>query len=484
MDKADQHQPTATRPKDVAISFGLIGLGTMGSNLALNIAENGFDLAVHNRTFDRTEEFLNSAGPLAERLTGAQTLPDLVAALTAPRAIILMVPAGDPVDQQIAALQPLLAPGDMIIDAGNADFNDTRRRVATLAEAGIDFVGMGVSGGAEGARHGPSIMVGSALPAWQAIRPMVLAIAARFHGEPCAERFGNDGAGHFVKTVHNGIEYADMQLIAEVWGMLRDGNGATPAAAGELFERWNRGPLASYLVEITATVLRTEDPASARPMVDLILDRAGQKGTGRWTLIEALKLGQSATTIEAAVAARAVSAQRDLRLLAADRFGPAPGTEASAFDAGDLESALLAGKIMAYAQGFVLLAEARRAFDWDLDLARVAQIWRAGCIIRSDLLDEMADGFRGAGLPHDNLLLAPVFSDLVQQTVPALRRVVCQAVSMGLPVPALSAGLGYFDGIRQARGTADLIQAQRDFFGEHGFERVDRQGQHHGPWGN
>ncbi|OWU78861.1 6-phosphogluconate dehydrogenase [Loktanella sp. 22II-4b] len=459
----------------------MIGLGTMGSNLALNIAASGFPLVVQNRTHARTEEFLADAGPLEDKLAGAETPNQLVAALQPPRAIILMVPAGAPVDQQIAALAPLLSPGDMIIDAGNADFNDTRRRATELAEAGLVHVGMGVSGGAEGARHGPSIMVGTTPEAWQAIRPMVNAIAARFRGDPCADRLGGDGAGHFVKTVHNGIEYADMQLIAEVWGLLRDGNGAAPAEAGRLFGEWNKGPLSSYLVEITATVLGTEDPASGRPMVELILDRAGQKGTGRWTLIEALKLGQSATTIEAAVAARAVSAQRELRLEASTRFD-APGDGATPFDEDDLEAALLAAKIMAYAQGFILLAEARRAFDWDMKLSRVAEIWRAGCIIRSALLDGMAEALSGKGPAHDNLLLAPSFAKMVGRTVPALRRVVCQAATQGLPVPALSAALGYFDGIRQARGTADLIQAQRDFFGEHGFERIDRDGQHHGPW--
>jgi 6-phosphogluconate dehydrogenase len=462
--------------------FGLIGLGTMGSNLALNIAEKGHDLVVWNRGDSRTGEFLEEAGPLASRFTGADTIPELVEAMSPPRAIILMIPAGAPVDETVAILRPLLSPGDMIIDAGNGDFNDTRRRVAELEGSGIELVGMGVSGGAEGARHGPSIMVGGSQAAWEAIAPVICAIAAQYEGQPCAAYLGEDGAGHFVKTVHNGIEYADMQLIAEVWGLLRDANGATAKDASALFAQWNEGPLASYLVEITAHVLRTEDPASGRPMVELILDRAGQKGTGRWTLIEALKLGQSATTIEAAVAARSLSAMIEQRQMGAELYGGLGGDPATTYLPAELEAALLAARIVAYAQGFSLLSEAREAFGWSMDLSRVAEIWRAGCIIRSALLDPIAEDFR-SGLPHDNLLLSRGMADRLQEALPALRRTVSAATAAGHPVPALAAALGYFDSLRQSRGTTDLIQAQRDFFGEHGFERVDAEGQHHGPWG-
>ncbi|MEO0767673.1 MAG: NAD(P)-binding domain-containing protein, partial [Pseudomonadota bacterium] len=283
--------------------IGLTGLGTMGAALSLNIAEKGFQIAVHNRSAERTAAFVDEAGELAEMITPTDDLATLAAAIDRPRAILLMVPAGDPVDDVIDGLLPHLDPGDLIIDAGNANFHDTRRREAALQEKGFNFIGMGVSGGEDGARHGPSMMVGGPLDSYPAIQDIIEAIAARYKDLPCAAHLGPDGAGHFVKTVHNGIEYADMQLIAEVWGMLRDGQGRTPASAAALLNEWNGGPLHSYLIEITAEVLAAIDPETKAPMVDVILDRAGQKGTGRWTLIEALTMGQSATTIEAAVAA-------------------------------------------------------------------------------------------------------------------------------------------------------------------------------------
>ncbi len=464
--------------------IGLIGLGVMGANLALNIAEKGFPVAVHNRTTSVIGDFIAGAGDLADRLVPARTPAALAAALAPPRAIIVMVKAGAAVDATIDALKPHLDEGDILIDAGNADFNDTRRREAALKKQGLRFIGMGVSGGEEGARHGPSIMVGGEAAAYAEIAEIVEAVAARYQDSPCAAHLGPDGAGHFVKTVHNGIEYADMQMIAEIFGLLRIGEGRSPAQIGALFAEWNGGPLKSYLAEITARVLAASDPETGRPMVDVILDRAGQKGTGRWTVIEALKLGQSASTIEAAVGARSWSAAKDLRGIAAERLAPAANSEAGprVLD-GDLEKALLAARIVAYSQGFSLLAAASEEFGWPLDLSRIAEIWRAGCIIRSALLDDIATAFR-ADLPGSSLILAPAFARMLEGSVAALRRTVARAALGGLPVPALAAALGYYDTMRHATGTAALIQAQRDFFGAHGFERVDKDGDgHHGPWG-
>ncbi len=341
--------------------IGLIGLGTMGANLALNIAEKGFEVAVHNRTTSIIARFLDEAGPLRDRLVGCDDLRALVGAVERPRTVILMVPAGEAVDAVIDALAPLLEAGDTIVDAGNADFNDTRRRGPELAERDLRFLGMGVSGGEEGARHGPSIMVGGSEEAYAPIRDVIEAIAARYQDTPCAALVGPDGAGHFVKTVHNGIEYGDMQLIADVYGLLRDGGGRGAEDIGELFATWNEGPLHSYLVEITAKVLAAKDEATGGPAVDAILDRAGQKGTGRWTLIEALKLGQSASVIEAAVAARAWSAMKTAREAGADLYGEVETATASPVLDADLEEALLAGRIIAYGQGFALLADASRA---------------------------------------------------------------------------------------------------------------------------
>ncbi|MBT8455870.1 MAG: NADP-dependent phosphogluconate dehydrogenase [Alphaproteobacteria bacterium] len=461
--------------------IGLTGLGTMGAALSLNIAEKGFEIAVHNRSEGRTQALMERAGDLAARMTPTANLAELVAAIEPPRAVIVMVPAGAPVDAVIEKLLEHLETGDMIVDAGNADFHDTRRREAALAEREIGFVGMGVSGGEEGARHGPSIMVGGPEASYARLEEIVEAIAAKYQGAPCAAHLGPDGAGHFVKTVHNGIEYADMQLIAEVYGMLRYGQGRKPAQMAELFEVWNGGPLHSYLVEITAEVLAATDPETGAPMVDVILDRAGQKGTGRWTLIEALGLGQTATAIEAAVAARSWSSAKEAREAGAQILA-APKEKCRPVLDTDLEEALLAARIIAYGQGMSLLAAASEEYGWNLDLAQVAEIWRAGCIIRSSLLDEIASAVR-AGLPHQMLIFAPGPAERLAQCVPALRRVVATGVAGGLPMPAMAAALGMYDTMRTARGTTDLIQAQRDFFGAHGFERVDAEGAHHGPWG-
>lgn len=461
-------------------AIGLIGLGTMGSALALNIADNGYKIAVTNRTVSRVAEFAKDAGELAKNIVGCDGIEGFVASLQTPRAIILMVPAGQAFDDQIETLKPYLDKGDTLIDAGNTNFHDTRRRESSLSSEGFRFVGMGVSGGEEGARFGPSIMVGGPVESFKPIEPIIKAISAKYQGDPCAAHLGPDGAGHFVKTVHNGIEYADMQLIAEVWGILRDGQGKSASEVGALFDRWNEGELKSYLVEITGKALAATDEKTGKPMVDIILDRAGQKGTGRWTVIEALGLGQSASTIEAAVGARSWSAAKDVREVGSGILIAKPqGSPDVSED--DLAEALLAARILAYAQGFDILSAASQTYDWNLDMARIAEIWRAGCIIRSALLDDISAAFRG-DMPKERLIFAPAFAARLNAGADALRRVVSSAALNGQPTPAFSAALAYLDTMRQARGTTDLVQAQRDFFGAHGFERVDMEGAHHGPW--
>jgi len=461
--------------------FAVIGLGTMGAALALNIAEKGFDVAIHNRSQARADALVAGAGALADRLTPAATLEDLVAVMKPPRAILLMVPAGQPVDDQIAALLPLLAEGDLIIDGGNSSFHDSERRAVAVEAAGKRFIGLGVSGGEDGARHGPSLMAGGSRDAWDRAAPVLTAIAATYQDEPCAALLGAAGAGHFVKMVHNGIEYADMQMIAEAYGIMRDGLGRTPPAMAETFARWNDGPLRSYLIEISAAVLEAADPKTGKPMIDMIVDRAGQKGTGRWTAIEAQELGTPVPVIDAAVTARNVSARLEERRQAADRFGePARQLPHDAVADADLESALIAGKIVCYAQGFAMLADGAKDNGWDLHLADVARVWRAGCIIRSAMLDDMATALEKA--PDASLLLAPFFAELMERHMAGLRKVVTTANGHGLPVPALSAALNWFDMMSTARSTANMIQGQRDYFGAHGFERLDEDGTHHGPW--
>ncbi len=460
--------------------IGLTGLGTMGAALSLNMAEKGFKVAIHNRSRGRTDDLINQAEDLAKNLVAIDDLSDFATSLKAPRVIILMVPAGGPVDQVIDALLPHLDQGDTLVDAGNADFNETQRREAELAAKGFGFVGMGVSGGEEGASHGPSIMVGGPKASYDTLGPIVEAISARYRDDPCAAWLGPDGAGHFVKTVHNGIEYADMQLIAEVWGLLK-ASGRSYKEGAALFAEWNEGPLQSYLVEITSEVLSAKDAETGQSLLEIVLDVAGQKGTGRWTVIEALKLGQSASTIEAAVGARSWSTELTARSLGEDLLSDGETKPKPILD-GDLEKALLAARVIGYSQGLTLLSKASTEFNWDLDLARIAEIWRAGCIIRSALLDDIAKAAR-AGMPEDQLILSPAFVDRLSATVPALRRVTVAAMCSGAPVPAFAAALSYYDTMRFSRGTADLIQGQRDFFGRHGFRRRDKDGDgYHGPW--
>ncbi|SHI75657.1 NADP-dependent phosphogluconate dehydrogenase [Wenxinia saemankumensis] len=463
---------------DGTAEIGLIGLGTMGSALALNIAEKGFDIAVWNRTPEVTRDFAKEAGELAPRVTPTETLEELVAAIAEPRAIILMVPAGDPVDQQMAALRPLLGPDDLIIDAGNANFHDTNRRAA---EDGGPFLGIGVSGGEEGARHGPAIMGGGDRANWDRVAHILTAISAKYQDHPCAAWMGEEGAGHFVKAVHNGIEYADMQMIAEIYGILRDGMGMEAAEIGDVFERWNDGPLDSYLVEISAKVAKATDAATGRPLLSVIEDAAGQKGTGRWTVIEAQHLGAPIPAIDSAVMARNVSARRDLRAEGERLFGRGPETMPDAPALETLEKALIAGKIMCYAQGFSMIARASDQFGWALPLPEIARVWRAGCIIRSEMLNDMASALTDD--PSRLLIFAPDFAERVKDTQESLRETVIAAQRAGIAVPALGSGLAWFDLIRTARGTADMIQGQRDFFGLHGFVRMDTGAtDQHGPW--
>ena len=463
-------------------SIGLIGLGTMGAALALNIAEKGFPIAVYNRTAETMHKFVADAGSLAARITGCETLEAMVAAMKPPRAIILMVPAGPVVDAQIAALASLLGPDDLIVDAGNANFRDTNRRAENAGKTGPRFLGMGVSGGEEGARHGPSIMGGGKHEDWKSIAPVLEAISAKAEdGSPCATWMGEAGAGHFVKMVHNGIEYADMQMIAETYGMLRDGLGWSAAQCASLFDQWNGGILKSYLVEISARVSEAIDPATQEPVLDVILDRAGQKGTGRWTVIEAQHLASPVSVIEAAVGARNVSARLEMRKSGEALFGAAPMRFDEPLQTADLESAMIAGKVLCYAQGFDMIEAASREFGWTLPMPDIARVWRAGCIIRSAMLNDMASALERDG--SSNLVFAEYFSSLLKQHHGALRQVVARAMLHGHAVPALSSGLSWFDQIRTARSTANMIQAQRDFFGAHSFERLDAEGAHHGPWG-
>lgn len=461
--------------------IGVYGMGVMGSNLAMNIADHGYRVAIGNREENahRLAHAMQAAGPLAERMVPNAKLEKFVQSIKRPRSVILMIKAGAPVDQMIDKLLPLLDEGDAIIEAGNSLFSDTRRRFDMLAEKGIGYLGVGVSGGEEGARHGPSIMVGGAKAQWHNSEEILKAISAKFKGEPCVAYLGKGGAGHFVKTIHNGIEYADMQMIAEVYGVMRDGLGMSPKQCAEVFGKWNAGPLNSYLIEITAYVLETDDAATGKPLVELIKDQAGQKGTGRWSAIAAHELGVPATAIEGAVAARSLSALKQERVAAEAVYGkPERGQTKIALDV--LERALLAGKIAAYAQGFAVMEAASKEHAWNLPMATIARIWRAGCIIRSKFLDQMAEAYEGSEIV--NLMMAPHFVSLMKQNHADLREVVSAAALGEFPVPCLGASLNYFDGYRQGLGTANLIQGLRDFFGAHGFEIEGREGPQHGEW--
>ena len=463
--------------------IGVVGLGVMGANLALNIERNGFPVVGYDVAPAQTKAFLDGPGK-GRHVAGAESPGALMAMLQLPRRVLMMVPAGRAVDDAIVHLAPHLAPGDILIDGGNSWFLDTERRNRELASAGFRYIGTGVSGGEEGALWGPSIMPGGQVEAWEALAPILRAIAAKAEdGEPCVDYMGPLGAGHYVKMVHNGIEYGDMQLIAEVYDLLQRGLGLSAGELSAIFEEWNRGVLRSYLVEITARVLAKVDDETGRPLVDVILDEAAQKGTGKWTSQNALDLGAPIPTINAAVEGRLISALKAERVAAsAVLHGPSPrygGSASALVDAA--RDALYAAKITSYAQGFGLVRLASKEYGYGLRPATIARIWRAGCIIRANLLgDIMAAYERDADLV--NLLLDDRFRDAVESRQGAWRTVVQAAVGCGIPALALSASLAYFDAYRTERLPANLTQGQRDFFGAHTYRRVDRPGVFHTEW--
>ena len=474
----DEASPSA-QPAEV----GLIGLAVMGQNLVLNLADHGVRVAVYNRTTEVTKVFVRDRVGDSP-IVAAHDLASFVDRLERPRKILLMVKAGRPVDAVLDQLVPLLDEGDVVLDGGNSHYPDTRRREAELREQGIRFLGVGISGGEEGARHGPSIMPGGDEDAYRQVAPMLEAIAARApDGEPCVAWLGEDGAGHFVKMVHNGIEYGDMQLIAEAYAFMQDGLGLTNEGMQGVFARWDEGVLDSFLIELTAEILGTRDDDGGY-LLDAVLDAAQQKGTGRWTAIAALEQGVPLTVIDEAVAARSLSAAKDERVRAEEILGAAeastgsePGEARLDEDAeavlSDLHDALYASKIVAYAQGLALLRDAARRYEWSLDPGRAAALWRAGCIIRSRFLDDITAAYRDDPA-LDNPLLAPFFAEALRQAEAGWRRTIARAVRIGVAAPALSAALAFYDGYRRGRGPANLIQAQRDAFGAHTFERVDR----------
>jgi 6-phosphogluconate dehydrogenase len=462
--------------------IGLIGLAVMGENLVLNMERNGFRVAVFNRTAARADEFMREHGA-GKNIEASQSLEEFVGRLEKPRTIMLMVKAGAPVDGMLAALRPLLEPGDILIDGGNSFFGDTERRSKELEATGLRYLGVGVSGGEEGALHGPSIMPGGPREAYARIEPIYRAIAAKVEGEPCVTYIGPGGSGHYVKMVHNGIEYGDMQLISEAYDLMSRGLGMGAGEIAQVFERWNKGVLSSYLVEITAAVLKKTDDLTGRPLVDSILDEAGQKGTGKWTSQEGFDLGYPIPTINTAVEGRILSAFKQERMQAAQAFDR-PKKKYTG-DAGRLidrlEAALFCSKMTSYAQGMGLLNMASREYQYGLELARIALIWRGGCIIRAGFLNDVSQAFqRQPDLP--NLLLAPFFHDAILAREADWREALCAALQMAIPLPGMSASLAYFDGYTSQRLPANLIQAQRDLFGAHTYQRVDREGTFHTHW--
>ena len=495
--------------------FGVIGLGVMGENLALNIEEHGQSVSVWNLEAEWVERFV--AANQGRRILGSTALDRFVRSLERPRRMLMMIKAGEPVDEMLERIAPLLEPGDILIDGGNSFFKDTQRREHAMRERGLKFFGMGVSGGEEGARHGPSLMPGGDEAAYRHVQPVLEAIAAKTDSGACVTYVGADGADHFVKMVHNGIEYGDMQLIAESYDLLRHALGLTAPEIAEVFEQWNRGPLASYLIEISAAILGVIDPETRQPLVDVILDKAGQKGTGKWTAQIALDLGVPIPTISAALDARALSSMKEMRMIAAAQYGrnvlngePTSakrgqmwGTKTAARDAGDREElisaiadALYASKICCYAQGMALIAAGAREWQWKISQREMARIWKGGCIIRALLLDPIMRAFErqpelnpsepnagSLGTPP-NLLLDPELQASIERALPAWRKLVGLAASLGVPVPAFSASLAYFDAFTAALLPQNLTQAQRDFFGAHTYQRADRPqaGFFHSDW--
>ncbi|MEV6421171.1 NADP-dependent phosphogluconate dehydrogenase [Streptomyces sp. NPDC051662] len=465
--------------------IGVTGLAVMGRNLARNFARNGFTVAVHNRTASKTRALVDEFGDEGA-FVAAESAAEFVAALERPRRLVIMVKAGEPTDAVIEEFAPLLEDGDVIIDGGNAHFADTRRRERELRERGIHFVGVGISGGEEGALHGPSIMPGGSAESYASLGPLLERIAAKApDGAPCVTHIGPDGAGHFVKMVHNGIEYADMQLIAEAYHLLRSVAGYSPAKIAETFRSWNTGRLDSYLIEITAEVLAHTDEATGKPFVDIVTDQAEQKGTGRWTVQIALDLGVPVSGIAEAVFARSLSGHAALREASRELAGPtaAPLGEADAARFADqVEQALYASKIVSYTQGFHQIQAGSEEYGWDIDLGSVAAIWRAGCIIRAAFLDRIRGAFdTRPDLP--SLLSDKQFAEEIGAAQDDWRAVVAAAVHQGVPTPGFAAALAYYDALRAERLPAALTQGQRDFFGAHTYRRTDREGSFHTLWG-
>jgi 6-phosphogluconate dehydrogenase len=463
--------------------IGVTGLAVMGRNLARNLARHGHVVALHNRSVERTRSLVAEHGDEGT-FVASESLAEFVESLKSPRAVIVMVKAGEPTDAVIEELTPLLDEGDIVIDCGNAHFADTRRREVTLREHGIHFVGCGVSGGEEGALLGPSIMPGGSAQSYEKLGPIFESISAQVDGTPCCVHVGPDGAGHFVKMVHNGIEYADMQLIAEAYDLLRAGLEAEPAELAEIFRTWNSGDLESFLIEITADVLAQPDAATGKPFVDIVLDQAEQKGTGRWTVQSALDLGVPITGIAEATFARALSGHAEQRGPAQQAFGSDLGDRAikdrESF-VEDVRRALYASKVVAYAQGFDHIAAGSAEFGWDVDRGAMATIWRGGCIIRARFLDRIREAY-DADPDLPSLLVAPYFANVIRSGVDSWRRVVSLAALVGVPVPAFASSLAYYDALRRDRLPAALIQGLRDNFGAHTYRRVDRDGTFHTDW--
>jgi 6-phosphogluconate dehydrogenase len=453
--------------------IALIGLAVMGQNIVMNMNDHGFTVAVYNRTSSVTDEFLATSAK-GSKVIGTHTLEELVGALKKPRRIFILVKAGAAVDAVIDQLVPLLEPGDIVCDGGNSHFPDSERRFKKLKEKGLRFIGSGVSGGEEGARRGPSIMPGGDKEAWPHVKDIFQGIAAKVDGEPCCDWVGAGGAGHYVKMVHNGIEYGDMQLIAESYHLMKESLGLGAEELKAVFDQWNRGVLDSYLIEITRDIFGVKDE-DGTPLVDKILDAAGQKGTGKWTTDSALDLGMPVTLIGEATFARALSALKDERKRANERLvGPTPSFsgDKKAFIA-DVERALYASKIVSYAQGYMLLRDASNEYKWDLNFGSIALMWRGGCIIRSRFLGDIKKAF-DKNPKLENLLVDDFFRNAVKESQDGWRRTVAHAATMGIPVPAMSSALSFFDGYRRERLPANLVQAQRDYFGAHTYERVDR----------
>jgi 6-phosphogluconate dehydrogenase len=462
--------------------IGLVGLAVMGQNLVLNMESRGYSVAVYNRTAERTREFMDQRAS-GKKIVAGYGIEEFLGKLKVPRTIMIMVKAGKPVDDTIGRLTPHLEKGDILIDGGNSFFQDTIRRTRELEAKGLRYIGTGVSGGEEGALHGPSIMPGGTREAYDQVGKIFLDIAARVDGQPCCTYIGADGAGHYVKMVHNGIEYGDMQLIGEAYMLMKDALGMSHEEMHQTFAEWNKGELDSYLIEITTDILSKKDPETGQPLVEMILDKAGQKGTGKWTSQSALDLGISTPTVAEAVFARCISAVKEERVEASSLLsGPKTAFHGDKEEfIESIRQALYAAKICSYAQGFSLMQSAAEEYKWDLKLGEIAMIWRGGCIIRAKFLGKIKEAYdRNPSLR--NLLMDPYFAEIVQNNQARWRQVVSTAIQMGVPVPGFSSAISYYDAYRNERLWANMIQAQRDYFGAHTYQRVDKEGTFHTEW--